>query len=183
MQTPILERYQRYKLPIEFLSPYSLEECVVRLEAKRGNYLGTEILLGLAEADEYRVEFHIKVRNVRGPSNNFIDMDAVGYLEAYDDSETKVVIQSAWLGMWTHIYAVLLFVIASLLTVAVLVQSLPSLFFQPIGLVVTLAVGVITAAIWWIMKRSSSMEKLMDIIEDTLVYARNGKEKLKFKRA
>lgn len=85
---PVSERYQRYKLPIEFLSPYPIQECLIRLEAKRGEYLGTEILLGLSSMDDHQYQFHIRVRNVRGRSNNFIDADVVGYLEEWDSTET-----------------------------------------------------------------------------------------------
>lgn len=85
--------------------------------------------------------------------------------------------EKSWLGLWTYIYAVMIFLIASGLALFVLMNS--SLFFLPMGLLEVSLIGFLVAAMWWIMKRSSSLEKLVDIIEDTLVYAYVGKGKKK----
>src|SRR5258708_1110287 len=114
---------RKITFPIEFISPYSLDECVIRLEAKRGDYSGTVVNVNLAPLAGDQHEFHVQMNNIRGRSPHFIDAEAVGWLEAREDSRTRVVIEDVHMGFWNYTYGTLLFIIAAGLAIVIMTSG------------------------------------------------------------
>ena len=166
-----------YQLPIEFVSPYPLQESLIRLEAKRGEYLGTEISVGLSTSDEQTYEFHVGLRNGGGRNSTLVDVEAVGYLQAWGDTGTKIVVEQSRLGRSIRFTGLFVFLIAAGIATFILMQL--GLSFLPIILIAVPAVAFLATWVWWLSERSSSLTKLMNIIEDTLVYSSSGKGKKK----
>src|SRR5258708_16478848 len=89
--------------PVEFLSPYSREECVARLEAKRSRFNGIEVYVNSQTSSEQPLSFRVKVRNIYRRLDTFGDGEVVGWLESTPTTATRVVLEQVQMGNQTYV--------------------------------------------------------------------------------
>jgi len=171
---------RKITFPIEFISPYSPNECVIRLEAKRGDYSGTVVNVDLVALDGDQHQFHVQMNNIRGRSPHFIDAGAVGWFQAREDSGTRIVIEEVHMGFWNYTYAALLFIIAAVLSIVIMTSGFPNNLL-PIPWIIAGVpiIASLTSFLWWHGMYSATLDKLMILIEETLVYYSGQKSKRK----
>lgn len=171
---------RKITFPIEFISPYSPDECVIRLEAKRGDYSGTEVNVDLLPLDGNQQEFRVQMNNIRGRSPDFVDGELIGWLEGRTEGGTRVIITHVRMCNWNYVTGALLCIIASGLALVVLVSGFQQhLSLFPYIVVGAPIIGGIATFLYWQEAYSATLDKLMRLIEETLVYYSGQKSKRK----
>jgi len=99
----------RIRLPMEFVSGFSPDECASRLEMKRGNYLGIRVKVNIEPQPHKGYGFMMHVTGTK--NRNYIDLVIDGRLEDIKYDGTRVVVERSRPGLWAYIRLILTFVV------------------------------------------------------------------------
>ncbi len=117
MKTPKDKLTSRLNLPVEFVSPFSLDECRARLEAIEGRYqaIALKVKFSNVESNCFRF-FIVGERSQLGYSRYKTKLETKGYIQQTSGELTRVVIQRVrWIDQWYSnirvIYALCAYVI------------------------------------------------------------------------
>lgn len=159
-----------YELPVEFWSPYSVNECANRLQALISqDFLKATVEGLLVTADNKRIDFRLHAHShqlmaASRYSNDLIEAEIVGCLGSNDDGSTYVSVDEMITGGQFRLYLVKLAVVAFVIgMIGALVLS-HLLGFSAFG---GLGAAIIAPLIVW-YQRPYDVDKLIDLLKSTL---------------
>lgn len=151
------------QFPYQFVSPYSLDECATRLDAKNGDYLDTSVTVALAPVDHEMTEFTVHIeRPARYRGQGAINSWLRGDLTAQED-ETLVVLRDfkPTTTMRRKLFNAAL-AMSGLLAFVILTRTpywMP--FFGAIGMIILMVV---------VLSQDTESEDMVRLVEQALLY-------------
>jgi hypothetical protein len=161
-----------YDLPVEFHSPYVLDECHILLQALIGqNFLGAKVDGLFVIVDSQRIDFRFHAQNhrflgskaARRFSSDLIEAEVIGNLNA-DNGTTRLVVESALVGPQYRMFLAKL-ALVSLFVLAILLLLLGASFAMSV--VVGLAGTLFILTSFW-FQRQYDIDKLLDLLKSKL---------------